>query len=170
MIIKRLAFVFLLLPLFVGCASKKDRVITAPTSIESEIRNRLKSDPITAPWKIDPNVKNDTVILVGLVDREDERRRAEELTRTVVGELRKIDNQIMLTNEVVLDNSIIAKLRNDLISDPVTRSAGIDVQSHKGVVILNGKVQSVEQKRQAEMLAKNVAGVARVENNLKVNS
>ena len=168
MIIKRLAFILLLLPLFAACAEKKERVMSTPTSIESEIRNRLKSDPLTAVWNIEPKVKSDTVTLSGLVDREEERQRAEELTRSVVGELRKIDDQIMLTNEVILDNSIVAKLKNDLIADPITRSAGIDVQSYKGVVILSGKVQTNEQKSQAETLAKNVSGVARVENNLKV--
>jgi len=169
MMIKRLAFVFLLLPLLVqGCASKKDRVLTSPSSIESQIENRLKGDPLTAAWQINPNVEKNTVTLTGLVDKEEERRRAEELTRTVVGELRKIDNQIMLANEVILDNSITAKLKNDLISDPITRAASIEVQSRKGVVILNGKVHSNEQKRQAEVLAKDIAGVSHVENHLKV--
>jgi hyperosmotically inducible protein len=167
--IKRLAIVLLLVPLLVqGCASKKDRTLTAPSSIESQIKNRLKSDPLTAPWKIQPRVEKTTVILTGLVDKEEERRRAEELARTVVGELRNIDNEILLTNEVILDNSIVAKLKNDLISDPATRDAGIQVQSKKGVVILSGNVQSDEQKRQAENLAKGVAGVSHVENQLKV--
>lgn len=169
--IKRLAVVLLLLPLIVqGCASKKDKMLTSPSSIESQIENRLKSDPVTAPWQIEPKAEKNTVTLTGLVDQEEERRRAEELTRTVVGELRKIDNKIMLTNEVILDNSIVAKLKNDLVADPITRAAGIDVQSHKGTVILSGKVHSAEQKRQAETLAKNIDGVSHVENNLKVKS
>lgn len=167
--LKRFAVVLLLLPLVIqGCASKKDRTLTSPSSIESQIKNRLKSDPFTAPWRIEPRVEKNTVTLTGLIDKEEGRRRAEELTRTVVGELRKIDNEIMLTNEVILDNSIVAKLKNDLIADPITRASSIDVQSRKGVVILSGKVQSDEQKRQAETLAKGIAGVSHIENRLKV--
>jgi osmotically-inducible protein OsmY len=167
--IKRFAAVLLLVPLLVqGCASRKDRTLTSPSSIESQIENRLKSDPLTAPWQIRAKAEKNTIILTGLVDQEEERRRAEELARTVVGELRKIDNGIMLTNEVILDNSIVAQLKNDLISDPATRDVGIDVQSQRGVVILSGKVQSEEQKRRAEALAKEIAGVSHVENRLKV--
>jgi osmotically-inducible protein OsmY len=167
--LRRFAIVLLLFPLIVqGCAGKKDRTLTSPSSIESQIKNRLKTDPLTASWRIDPKVEKSTVTLTGLVDQEEERRRAEELTRTVVGELRDVNNQIMLTSEVIMDNSIVAKLKNDLISDPVTRAASIDVQSHRGVVILSGKVQSDEQKRQAETLAKGIAGVSHIENRLKV--
>jgi hyperosmotically inducible protein len=168
--IKRLAIVLFLFPLLAqGCATgKKEPPLTSSSSIESQIKNRLKSDPLTAPWQIQPRVEKTTVILTGLVDKDEERRRAEDLTRTVVGELRKIDNEILLTHEVILDNSIVAKLKNELISDPITRDAGINVQSQKGVVILTGKVQTDEQKRQAETLAKNISGVSHVENQLKV--
>lgn len=166
---KRLAIVFFLIPLLgVGCATKKERTITSPSSIESQIDNRLKSDPLTAPWEIQPRAEGETIILTGLVDREEERRRAEELARSVVGELRQVDNKIMLTDEVILDNSIVANLKNALLTDPVTRTSEIEVESHRGVVSLNGQVSSEEKKRQAEALAGEIAGVSHVENKLKV--
>jgi hyperosmotically inducible protein len=143
----------------------------APTpneAVESKIQSKLKRDPLTAAWQIRPRVEGNTVTLTGLVDREEERQRAEELTREVVGELRRIDNQLMLTEEVILDNTIVAKLKTELVTDPATRQANIDVKSRKGVVVLEGEVRSNEQRRQAEELAKEIAGVKQVENKLKV--
>lgn len=155
-----------------GCsAMKEQRVATLPPNkkVESMITNRLKNDPLTAAWDIRPDVEGESVVLTGLVDREEERRRAEDLTRSVVGELRRVDNRIMLTREVILDNSITSALKNGLISDPLTRTANIEVRSHKGVVTLQGTVASNEQKAQAEALAREITGVAHVENQIKVS-
>lgn len=168
---KRHAAVILLVSLVLsGCVFKSQKVATPPPnkSVESKIQSKLQSDPLTAPWQIRSHVEGETVTLTGLVDQEQERQRAEELARSIVGELRKVDNQIMLTNEVILDNSIVAKLKTDLITDPTTRLANIDVKSNKGVVILDGQVQTPEQKRQAEQLARGIAGVKHIENRLKV--
>lgn len=172
---KRLILIFLFIPSIgwiAGCGvMKKERapIPTSNASVEARIRNKLKTDPLTAPWEINPTVEGNTVTLTGLVDREEERRRAEELTRSVVGELRKVNDQIMLTQEVILDNSITGKLKTELITNPVTRLTNIDVQSHKGVVTLNGSVKTNEQKREAERLAQETAGVVDVKNNLKVS-
>ncbi|MBI3805625.1 MAG: BON domain-containing protein [Nitrospirae bacterium] len=153
-----------------GCIFKTQKVAVPPQNkaLESRIQNKLKNDPLTAPWEIRPHVDGATVTLTGLVDQEKERQRAEELARSVVGEFRKVNNQLLLTIEVILDNSIVAKLKTDLITDPTTRMATIDVKSYKGVVTLNGEVVSAEQKREAERLAQSIAGVRQIENRLKV--
>lgn len=168
---KRTVWVVLIVSLVLnGCAAKNRRAEAPPRNeaIESNIKSKLKNDPLTAAWQIRPQVDGNTVILTGLVDHEGERQRAEELTRSVVGELRRIDNRLMLTEEVILDNSIVAKLKTELVTDPATRQANIDVKSRKGVVVLEGEVESREQRRQAEALARDVAGVKHVENKLKV--
>jgi len=165
-----MVWVFLIVTLVLnGCGMKNRREApTANESVESKIQSKLKTDPLTAAWQIRPKVEGKTVILSGLVDREEERERAEALTKEVVGELRGIDNQLMLTEEVILDNSIVAKLKTELVTDPATRLANIDVTSRRGVVVLEGSVQSREQRRQAEELAKDIAGVKQVQNKLKV--
>ncbi|MBI3805794.1 MAG: BON domain-containing protein [Nitrospirae bacterium] len=170
---KRLILLFLFIA-FVGsgCSTThpKERAGVAPSNkaIEAQVRAKLKSDPLTAPWEITPHIEGNNVTLTGLVEKEEERRRAEDVTRQIVGELRKVNNQIVLTDEVVLDKSIIAKLSTELITNPVTRLANIEVQSNKGVVKLNGLVKTDEQKREAERLATTTAGVKSVENNLRV--
>lgn len=168
---KRAVWVVLIVSLFLsGCGAKNRRAESHPRNetIESKIQSKLKGDPLTAAWQIRPKVEGNTVTLIGLVDREEERQRAEELARSVVGELRSVDNQLMLTQEVILDNSIVAKLKTELVTDPATRLATIDVTSRRGVVVLEGEVPSNEQRRQAEALAKKIAGVKQVENKLKV--
>lgn len=170
---KRLILVFLLIPLIgIGCSTADKKRAAAPPpnqAIESQIRTKLKSDPLTAAWNINPAVEGNTVTLTGLVDKEEERRRAEEIARGVVGELRQVNNQIVLTEEVVLDNAITAKVKTELVTNPVTRIGAIEVHSNKGVVQLNGSVKTEEQKREAERIASSTAGVKRVENNLKVS-
>lgn len=168
---KRAVLLVLLVSLALqGCGMERQRVATPPPNeaVESKIESKLKSDPLTAAWQIRPHVEGNVVVLNGLVDREEERQRAEALTREVVGELRRVDNQLMLTNEIILDNSIVAKLKTDLITDPATRQANIDVKSRKGVVILGGEVKTKDQSRQAEKLANGIAGVKHVENKIKV--
>lgn len=168
---KRALSVILFISLATGGCIFKTKPVAAPPQneiVESKIDSKLKSDPLTAPWQIHTKVEGNRVTLTGLVDQQQERQRAEELARLVVGELRQVDNQLMLTNEVILDNSIVAKLKTELITDPATRQTNIGVKSNKGVVVLEGQVQSPEQKRQAENLAINIAGVSKVENKLKV--
>lgn len=171
---KRLILFFLLISLIgTGCGMMKDKkkVESRATneSVEAQIRNKLKTDPLTAAWEINPMMEGNTITLIGLVEREEERRRANELARGVVGELRTVDNQILLTEEVVLDNAITAKLKTELVLNPLTRITIIQVESRKGVVTLNGSVKTDEQKREAEKLARATAGVMNVENHLKVS-
>jgi osmotically-inducible protein OsmY len=169
---RRLVLFFLFISLIVtGCSTtnkEKAANSSANHSAEAQIRTKLKSDPLTAPWEIRPAVEGDSVTLTGLVEREEQRRRAEDISREIVGELRKVNNQIKLTEEVILDKSLIAKVNTQLLTSPVTRLANIDVQSQNGVVKLNGSVQTAEQKREAERLAKDTEGVKSVENHLRV--
>ena len=169
---KNLTLIFLVMSLVgAGCAMKKERAAPFPPNrtIEAQIKNKLENDPLTAPWDVRVKAEGNKVTLTGLVDREEERRRAEDLARAVVGELRKVENQLLLTQEVILDNSIVAKLKTDLLTDPTTRLIPIDVQSHKGKVTLRGSVKTDEQSRQAEALARNTSGVVAVDNRLKVS-
>ena len=156
---KRLILIFLIIPLIgAGCSmthKEKTATSSANQSAEAQIRTKLKNDPLTAPFEIRPSVEGDSVTLTGLVEKEEQRHRAEELSRNIVGEMRKVNNQIKLTEEVILDKTLVAKVNTELLSNPVTRLSNIDVQSQNGIVKLNGSVKTAEQKREAERLAKN---------------
>ena len=70
--------------------------------------------------------------------------------------------------EVVDDSVLTAKVKTALVEDPVTKAGQIDVETYRGVVQLAGFVDSQEQKARAAELAKAVAGVQEVRNDLKV--
>jgi len=70
--------------------------------------------------------------------------------------------------EYVDDSTISASVKAKLVADRAANLTRVDVDTTNRVVSLNGVVQSPDQKRRAEELAMQVAGVRRVDNNLQV--
>jgi len=66
------------------------------------------------------------------------------------------------------DTTISASVKSKLVADRAANLTRVDVDTTNRVVALNGVVESAEQKRRAEELAKQVEGVRRVNNNLQV--
>ncbi|MBI4526845.1 MAG: BON domain-containing protein [Deltaproteobacteria bacterium] len=70
--------------------------------------------------------------------------------------------------ENIDDGNITASVNATLVADKASNFLRIDVDTNRGVVSLNGIVDSPEQKTRAEDLARRVQGVKRVINNLQV--
>ncbi len=68
----------------------------------------------------------------------------------------------------VTDDFINDTVRQHLAADALVKGGDIDVQVKDGVVTLKGAVHEQKQKDKAERLAKKVAGVKSVVNNLKI--
>ena len=70
------------------------------------------------------------------------------------------------------DSAIVADVREKLRSDAKTAPLipNIQITANNGLVLLNGTVQSAEQKQQIETLAQRAAGAVAVNNQLKVLS
>jgi hyperosmotically inducible protein len=66
------------------------------------------------------------------------------------------------------DKVLVGKVKSALVSDKTADADEINVEVYKGVVQLNGFVDSDKEKAQAEVVAKEVAGVKGVENNLAI--
>jgi hyperosmotically inducible protein len=66
------------------------------------------------------------------------------------------------------DAAITASVKSTLVADKVANLTRVDVDTNRGVVSLNGVVESAEQKSRAEQLARRVDGVKNVINNLQV--
>jgi len=66
------------------------------------------------------------------------------------------------------DATITAKIKLKLLEDPVTKARKIDVDTVNGVVTLTGVVESQKEIERAIKIAKSVAGVKRVVNNLRI--
>lgn len=78
-------------------------------------------------------------------------------TRTQRAPGEQVDDAVLLTN-----------VKTALVADPATEGNEINVDVNRGIVQLNGFVDSDNEKSTAGKLARNVDGVKDVENNLRV--
>lgn len=74
------------------------------------------------------------------------------------------------TGEFIDDATITAKVKAELLKDPVVEGMQVNVDTFKGTVQLNGFVDTPEQKSRAEQIARTVAGVQSVQNKLSVKT
>jgi hyperosmotically inducible protein len=66
------------------------------------------------------------------------------------------------------DASITGRVKTALVMDKASNLTRVDVDTNRGVVYLNGVVDSQQQKARAQDLASRVGGVEKVVNNLQV--
>ena len=78
------------------------------------------------------------------------------------------DRYTQSTGEHIDDKATSSRVRNALAGDTQYKYGDVHVQTFKGVVQLNGFVNSRDQKNRAAELAKRVEGIRDVENNITV--
>lgn len=71
-------------------------------------------------------------------------------------------------DKVVSDDTLVDKVRMKLASDPIVKGGALDVDVKDGVVTLKGALDSEKRKDKAERLARKVAGVKSVVNQIQV--
>jgi hyperosmotically inducible protein len=72
------------------------------------------------------------------------------------------------TGQYIDDTVITAKVKAALIEDPMTKATEINVETFKGVVQLSGFVTSQTASNRAVELARGVAGVKSVKNDMRI--
>ena len=72
------------------------------------------------------------------------------------------------TGEAIDDTGLNLRVKNALSNDVEYKYSGVEVKTFKGTVQLSGFVDNRAQKSRAAELAKGVAGVKDVENNISV--
>jgi len=70
--------------------------------------------------------------------------------------------------QYVDDVAITTAVKAKLTADRIKTLARVSVDTIKGVVTLTGTVETAEQKKQAEEVARGVKGVSKVVNNLQI--
>jgi len=70
--------------------------------------------------------------------------------------------------QYVDDVAITTAVKAKLAADRIKTLARVSVDTIKGVVTLTGTVETAEQKKQAEEVARGVKGVSKVVNNLQI--
>lgn len=72
------------------------------------------------------------------------------------------------TGEYIDNSAITARVKSALAADDMVKAREINVESFRGTVQLSGFVSTSAEKAQAERVAKSVAGVDDVKNNITV--
>jgi len=70
--------------------------------------------------------------------------------------------------EAIDDVSISAAVQTKLTADRASNFSRVSVDSNRGVVHLSGVVSSAEQRKRAEELSRQVKGVTRVDNSIRI--
>lgn len=78
------------------------------------------------------------------------------------------DRYTRSTGTYVDDKTIEAKVKSDLLGDPDVKGLAVNVEVNNGRVQLSGFVDTIAQKNRAGQLARNVANVQYVKNDLVV--
>lgn len=77
-------------------------------------------------------------------------------------------NQGQKTGAYVDDSWITTKVKSDMVADKSVSARNIAVNTSKGVVTLTGTAASTQESHKAAQIAREVAGVKAVENDIRV--
>lgn len=139
------------------------------------------------PFKIDADVRCGHVSLYGAVESDIDRDLAGELAENVDG-VTSVDNQLVVDKgqsgagefadrakrgaktfaQRVEDATITAMVKSQLVMNNNTEAMDINVDTLRGIVSLQGVVDSNQKKQLAGAIAENTRGVADVRNKLQV--
>jgi osmotically-inducible protein OsmY len=75
---------------------------------------------------------------------------------------------VRAASKPVTDDAIYDHVREKLAVDQVVKGGALEVEVHDGAVVLKGKVDSERRKDKAEKIARKVAGVKSVVNQIQV--
>jgi hyperosmotically inducible periplasmic protein len=144
------------------------------TVITGKIKAELIGDPATKAHEIDVEVFKGRVQLNGFVRDNEMRQRAVAIAKQVSGVV-AVDNNLKLkggaavtTGEKVDDGVLTARIKAALAEDERTKAAQINVETRDSVVLLAGFVNNAAARSAAAELARGVAGVTRVDNQISV--
>jgi osmotically-inducible protein OsmY len=137
----------------------EDKEITSFVQMEFIVQDGVN-------WNDIEVVTNDGIVtLSGVADNILEKERSIHIAKSIKG-VRAVVNKIQVRDANVPDLQLERNIENALLTDPATDSYEVNVSASNGKVILTGKVDSWQEKQLSETVAKGVAGVQEVENNI----
>lgn len=141
------------------------------SAITFKVNTGMISDPAVKARQIDVDTLDGVVTLTGVVETEEEAKRAVEIAGKVPGVL-GVNNNLQIGSktfgQMISDKTIGTKIKTRLIKEPGIRSLNIDVDVNRGVVTLTGVVGFPEQKEKVIEIARSTGGTVRVVDNIKV--
>ena len=172
----------------VGASVNAATQLVTDTSLTGSVKTKLATDARVKGSDISVTTENGVVILTGKAPTANAKAAAEEIAKSSVnadvrvvnrieapGVLSAIGGDVKLatetTGEVITDSWISTKIKSQLLADTATKGTAIKVTTKDNVVFLKGTVATKAEKDQAIALAKQTAGVARVNaSKLKVSA
>jgi len=137
-------------------------------AVSDAVEDELKIDAAVPAYRIDINTNEGIVTLSGSVDNILAKERATSITETVKG-VRAVINKIEVTPSVLrTDQEIREDVKDALLLDSATETYDVQVTVDNNKVTLSGGVDSWQEKRLAEKVAKGVNGVKEITNNIVV--
>jgi hyperosmotically inducible periplasmic protein len=143
------------------------------STITAKVKTELARDSATSAYRIDVETFRGDVQLNGFVPSEDMKEQAAHVARGVSG-VKRVSNNLRVgegertAGNVVDDTVITAKVKTALAADSTVAAHNVNVETRDGVVQLAGFVDSSDQKSQAGEVARRIAGVKQVDNQLEV--
>ncbi len=132
------------------------------------IEAELLLDPAVAAHLVDVNSVDGVVTLTGSVDNILAKERATEIAETVKG-VRSVVNNILVKPVVREDSAVERDIREALLDNPTTELYDVTIDVNDATVMLDGSVESWQEKQMAARVAKGVKGVRNVENNITID-
>lgn len=145
------------------------------STVTAKVKTELARDSATSATRIDVETFRGDVQLNGFVPSAEMKAEATRVARSVSG-VKKVSNNLRVggtdrsAGEVVDDTVITAKVKTALATDKTVAAHDVNVETREGVVQLAGFVDSSAQKAQASEVARRIAGVKQVDNQLEVKT
>ena len=160
-----------------GCTSTRTQKsageVIDDTVTLAKVKSALIGDPLTKAHEIDVDVFKGIVQLNGFVDSAAERSRATVVAHDVSG-VKEVRNNLGLATapntvaRVLDDTAITGKVKEALVDSADTKAYQINVDTNGAIVRLSGFVDTANAKHAASFVARSVAGVRSVRNDIDV--
>jgi len=144
-------------------AGMSDSWVTSKTKIALFADDRVKGRQIHV------ETKDGVVMLRGKVDSAEAKSAALEIAKGIEG-VKNVKNELQVVapskrSEVAADDKVVAKnVQSKFKADPQLKNVKVEVNN--GVVSLSGEVKSIDASAKASEVARSVAGVRSVKNDL----
>jgi osmotically-inducible protein OsmY len=136
--------------------------------ISLAVETELMVDEAVPSHLVNVETNDGIVTLSGSVDNILARDRAEHVAETVKG-VRAVINQVTVEPVMRTDQEIFQDVTNALMYDPASDGFEIDVNVDRAEVMLEGSVDSWQEKQLAAQVAKSVKGVRQVTNRINID-
>jgi len=137
--------------------------------ISDHVEDEMLFDQAVFAHKIDTSTDDGIVQLSGEVNNLLAKRRAAKIAEAVRGVRAVVNNIDVIPDQERSDQKIQKDIENALLQNPATESFEVTTSVNDGFAILNGSVESWQEKKLAEKVAAGVAGVRGVNNSIVVN-